>query len=68
MKVTLEYNLPADHFEYNRVMMAEEMAEAIDAAYYALRNHLKHGEPDKDRDTLEKIQEILCDAYWKIAE
>ena len=61
--ITVTY---ADRDEFDMAHNAHHAWEALAEAYTAVRNQLKHGEPDKDRDTLEAIKAMLSDVRWRV--
>lgn len=43
MKVTMEYNLPDEQWEYNRAMEGEKLSLFLQDYYNHLRHIVKHG-------------------------
>lgn len=58
MKVTIEFNLPDDEYEYRNSVKANEMYNALWDMKNNLRNTLKYGElSDSEYKTMESIQD-----------
>ena len=58
MKVTIEFNLPDDEYEYRNSVKANEMYNALWDMKNNLRNTLKYGElSDSEYKTIESMQD-----------
>ena len=63
MKVTIEFNLPDDQYEYRNSVKANEMYNALWDIKQELRNALKYGDlTEYEYKTMERIQ----DKFFKI--
>lgn len=63
--VTLKFTLPAEEYEYKRVMSAGEMALVLEEIYNMIRSYLKHQEvtPEASRELLEEVKTLAAHAY-----
>jgi hypothetical protein len=58
MKVTIEFNLPDDEYEYRNSVKANEMYNALWDIKQELRNALKYGDlTEYEYKTMERIQD-----------
>jgi len=58
MKVTIEFNLPDDEYEYRNSVKANEMYNALWDIKQELRNALKYGDlKEYEYKTMESIQD-----------
>ena len=58
MKVTIEFNLPDEEYEYRNSVKANEMYNALRDMKNSLRNTLKYGElSGAEYKTMESIQD-----------
>jgi hypothetical protein len=58
MKVTIEFNLPDDEYEYRNSVKANEMYNALWDIKNNLRNKLKYGDlSESEYKTIESIQD-----------
>ena len=67
MKLTLEFNLPEEQYEAERVRLAPIAWLAISDAQHIIRNCLKY-EAMSPSEALEKVNEILWEASSKLEE
>ncbi len=63
MKVTIEFNLPDDEYEYRNSVKANEMYNALWDIKQELRNALKYGELN---DSEYKAVESMQDKFFEI--
>lgn len=66
MKATLEFNLPEDKAELDLATMAGEMFSTICEVDNILRNHLKHGDEQRDREVMERCRRELADITARV--
>jgi len=66
MKLTLEFDLPADRHEYDRAHHANDAWGAIDEALRLIRNHQKHGALTA-AEVIEQVRDTLG-AAWENVE
>ena len=58
MKVTIEFNLPDDEYEYRNSVKANEMYNALWDIKQQLRSALKYGElKESEYETIESMQD-----------
>jgi len=66
MTATLHFTLPEDKADFNMACNAVAAYSTLRSISEDIRRHLKHGDPEKDRNKLEEIQREIADATYYV--
>jgi len=62
MTAILHFRLPEDQDEFNMACHATEAYSTLHIISEVIRNQLKYGDPEEDRETLAKVRRVITDA------
>ena len=65
MKITMEFDLPDEQHDYNRMYFAGDAWSAIDEALNIIRNHVKH-DAQTPAEVIDNVRSVLGEAWGRL--